>query len=221
MPNIEFCGFTYSKASNMKTLLDELMKKIGLQEDAVSRRPRHQSGQVGGDLVETCDNKRQEQPFIRLWSSEIFHILKILSAFQENKEFHLDIEYPNALTPSGLYYFPAEDIASGQWRSKFGIKNVVALKDIDAITGELINMREPNYKGILEYFGYQFIVTHGSGFRADISPVGSYDLYFEELKKLVVRFVEEGKNFCFQPYFEKSEAAAVWVDKYDESVWSR
>lgn len=220
MLNIELCGWTCNVASDMKKSLDKLIKEVELQNDAVSRRPRLQDGQGGGDLFETCDGEAKERPFIRLYSSKVIDILKILSSFQGDPTFHVDVQFLNALTPSGMYYFPAEDIKSGQWRSKFNIKNIISAENINALVAILINIKDIDEKSIIEYFDYQFLRLDLVSKAVILSPNGSsYNEYFERLKKLVEVIVNEGKDFIFCPHEENPHIIRIHVKKYEESMW--
>jgi len=84
MPNIHFIGFSKEKYEAIKIKVDVILKKIGLDKDAVTTfHP--------WALVESCDGRRIEMPYIHIFSSTVKHILDIKKAFIENELF-LDIE---------------------------------------------------------------------------------------------------------------------------------
>lgn len=221
MPNIEFHGFPYQKSSAMKGPIDELMKKTGLQDEAVTSMPRYQGPnvQINGNIVETCDGKKQEQPFIRLWSTNVVDIMKILSAFQGDPTFHLDVEALTALAPNGLFYFPAADIKSGQWRGKFNIKNTTSLRNIEFIASELSNLKaDKHVKGILEYFDYQFLHFETTDLPQDMSKHWAYNEHLAEMKVLVELLIL-GRNdaFVIHPHESDPKKVRILIQRYGDS----
>lgn len=108
MPNIELHGMQRSDANSLKAIIDELMKKIGRENDAVT--------DIYNDLVQTCNGGHKNAPYIRILTTDFRDIVAILDIFEKNKTIHVDVEIPTPIGPNGLFFFEADQIASGEWR---------------------------------------------------------------------------------------------------------
>lgn len=108
MPNIEMHGFKRNEANALKSTIDESMKRIGREKDAVTS--------IYNDLVQTCNGGHKDAPYVRILSTDFRDVVAILDVFEKNKTTHVDIEVPTPVGPNGLFFFESDKIASGEWR---------------------------------------------------------------------------------------------------------
>jgi len=85
MPNIEiYDDETDSLYENLKGKIDQAIKNIGLENDAITTW--HKDA-----ITESCDSRRASMPYIRICSTNKEEIEKIVQALKENKIW-IDVE---------------------------------------------------------------------------------------------------------------------------------
>jgi len=84
MPNIFICGYSKEKAENLKTVIDDTMEELGLQDDAITS--------VVETKPESCDRKRNPMPHLWARSTDKKEVFKIIKAFKR-KNLKEDLEW--------------------------------------------------------------------------------------------------------------------------------
>jgi len=77
MPNIFICGYEREKAEDLKKIIDEVMKEMKLQHDAITS--------VVDMKTESCDGIRKSMPYLRICSTDKAQISEIIKSFRERK----------------------------------------------------------------------------------------------------------------------------------------
>ncbi len=70
MPNIEICGYSTEEAATIQSRIESIMQEMGLGEDAVTS--------IIPMTVTSCDGKRSPKPFLRICSTDMNEINRIL-----------------------------------------------------------------------------------------------------------------------------------------------
>jgi hypothetical protein len=76
MSNIFICGYG-EKADALKGIIDKLMHRVGLQDDAITS--------IVDMKAESCDGRRMPMPYLRICSTDEADIPKIINIFKEGK----------------------------------------------------------------------------------------------------------------------------------------
>lgn len=84
MPNIQFHGFSRAEYNALKFKVDEAMKTVGLENEAVTT--------FFPSIVESCDGERTAMPYLHIFSSQLEHVVQIQAALCARKIF-IDIEW--------------------------------------------------------------------------------------------------------------------------------
>ncbi|MFC1623624.1 hypothetical protein ACFL05_00695 [Patescibacteria group bacterium] len=84
MPNIFICGFEKEKAEELKKFIDETMKGLCLQDDAITS--------IVETRPESCDGSRKPMPHLWVRSTKENEVIVIIDAFKK-RGLKLDLEW--------------------------------------------------------------------------------------------------------------------------------
>lgn len=116
MPNIGIHGLHPREfAQGLKNRIDICMQNIGLGGDVIT--------EIYDTDVKSCDGKKVQMPYLRIFSTELEVIYKIITAFSENDIFK-DIE----VISEKMMFFDSEDMRTGSWEDKW-IEKIGKRKD--------------------------------------------------------------------------------------------
>ena len=84
MPNIFICGYEKKKAEDLKRFIDDIMQKLGLQDDAITS--------ILETRPQSCDGRKKPMPYLWVRSTEKDEIFRIIDAFKK-KGLRQDLEW--------------------------------------------------------------------------------------------------------------------------------